>query len=101
MHQQEKRSLKRSKNRVKKVLLTTNPLEIKKKMAGEGKIKFGESKEDPVNILQPKKLVASVYVEYDMTLPYGKNTLWKKHQNHSLNHFGFFNFFFYYFLYRQ
>jgi len=57
---------------VKKVLLTINPLEIKKMMAGEGKIKFGKSKEDPVHILQPKKLAASVYVEYDMTLPYGK-----------------------------
>lgn len=57
---------------VKKVLLTTNPLEIKKMMGGEGKIKFEKSEEDPVDLLEPTKLVASVYVEYDMTLPYGK-----------------------------
>ena len=57
---------------VKKVLLTTNPLEMKKMMAGEGKIKFEKSEEDPVHLLEPKNLSASVYVEYDMTLPYGK-----------------------------
>jgi len=57
---------------VKKVLLTTNPLQIKKMMGGEGRIKFAKSKEDPVYILEPKKLAASVYVEYDMTLPYGR-----------------------------
>ncbi|MGQ9723167.1 MAG: acetoacetate decarboxylase family protein [Candidatus Jordarchaeum sp.] len=57
---------------VKKVILTSNPLEIKKMMGGEGKIKFAKSKEDPVDLLKPTKLAASVYVEYDMTLPYGK-----------------------------
>ncbi|WXG41704.1 MAG: acetoacetate decarboxylase family protein [Candidatus Freyarchaeum deiterrae] len=57
---------------VKKVLLTMNPLEITKMMAGEGKINFKKSKEDPVHLLEPKKLAANVYVEYDMTLPYGK-----------------------------
>ncbi|MHA1580526.1 MAG: acetoacetate decarboxylase family protein [Candidatus Freyarchaeota archaeon] len=57
---------------VKRVLLTTNPLEITKMMAGEGSIRFEKSEEDPAYLLEPKKISASVYVEYNMTLPYGK-----------------------------
>ena len=57
---------------VKRVILTKLDNKIIENMSGKGVIKFGKSKDDPISILKPKQLAASVYVKMNLTLPYGK-----------------------------
>jgi acetoacetate decarboxylase len=57
---------------VRRVVLTNVDFKPTEMMSGKGVIKFGKSKDDPIHILKPKQLAASISLTMNLTLPYGK-----------------------------